>query len=305
MTATKAYSTSQKSPHYTCVNSRRNPSSTYQHMFLEDFCDGFSFELAQDKDDRLFYDVTPEGTQLKKLLTFQKYDFLRYDMDRLFSHIMRTLVFSGKAFLEIVKTMDSDKNVIGISLVPFDPILSWRCSSSTYFLSIQKDKKIRFFKIDNRDLVLLKLSDLGFWRYYFKFHYRRISHLDVLKMSGMSLVSQNAGFDFTVWKDNREFQLLKLSRKIGWFGRNTSNQYMGEAYLLYRTIQLRSLKKRFLDYFLAQINASLKPICSELKIEGKLFAKCISHDYDDLLQKLQAGELNYSQLGDYVFPRIQ
>ena len=64
-------------------------------------------------------------------------------------------------------------------------------------------------------------------------------------------------------------------------------------------------KKRFLDYFLAQINASLKPICSELKIEGKLFAKCISHDYDDLLQKLQAGELNYSQLGDYVFPRIQ
>ena len=89
MTATKAYSTSQKSPHYTCVNSRRTPSSTYQHMFLEDFCDGFSFELAQDKDDRLFYDVTPEGTQLKKLLTFQKYDFLRYDMDRLFSHIMR------------------------------------------------------------------------------------------------------------------------------------------------------------------------------------------------------------------------
>ena len=155
MTATKAYSTSQKSPHYTCVNSRRNPSSTYQHMFLEDFCDGFSFELAQDKDDRLFYDVTPEGTQLKKLLTFQKYDFLRYDMDRLFSHIMRTLVFSGKAFLEIVKTMDSDKNVFGISLVPFDPILSWRCSSSTYFLSIQKDKKIRFFKIDNTVIYIV------------------------------------------------------------------------------------------------------------------------------------------------------
>lgn len=305
MTDAKVYSTSQKSPNYACINSRRNPSSTYQHMFLEDFCHGFSFELAQDKDDRLFYDVTPDGAMLKKLLISQKYDFLRYDMDRLFSHIMRTLVFSGKAFLEIVKTMDSDKNVIGISLMPFDPILSCRCSSSTYFLSIQKDKKPRFFKIDNRAIVTLRLSDLGFWRYYFKLYYHRLPQLDILKVSDMSLAPQKTGFDFTAWRDKREFQILKRSWKIGWYGRNTSNQYMGEAYLLYRTIQLRSLKKRFLDYFLAQINASLKHICSELKIEGKLFAKCISHDYDDLLQKLQAGELNYSQLGNYVFPRIQ
>lgn len=305
MTDTKAYSTSQKSPNYACINSRRNPSSTYQHMFLEDFCHGFSFELKEDADDRSFYDVTPEGTTLKKLLTFQKYDFLRYDMDRLLSHIMRSLVFSGKAFLEIVKTMDSEKNVIGLSLVPFDPILSCRCSSSTYFFSIQKDRKIRFFKIDNKDIVPLRLSDLGFWRYYFKLYYHRLPHLDILKVSDMSLDSQKNGFDFTVWRDKREFQLLKHSRKIGWYGRNTSNQYMGEAYLLYRTIQLRALRKRFLDYFLMQINASLKPICRELKIEGELLAKCISHDYDDLLRKLQAGDINYSQLGDYVFPRIR
>ena len=305
MINTKAYSTSQKSPNSACVNSRKNPSSTYQHMFLEDFCHGFSFDLKKDANDRSFYDVTPEGATLKRLLTFQNYDFLQYDMDRLLSHIMRTLVFSGKAFLEIVQTTDSDNNIVGISLVPFDPILSFRCSSSTYFISIQKNTKLRFFKIGNSNVVTLRLSDIGFWRYYFKLYYNYLPYLDVLKVSEMSLSAKETGFDFPVWNDKREYQLLKHSRRIGWYGRNGSNPYMGEGYLLFRTIRLRSLRKKFLDYFLNQINKSLKPICDNLKIDGSLFAKSTSYDYNELLQKLQVGELNYSQLGDYVFPRIQ
>ena len=200
---------------------------------------------------------------------------------------------------------NSDNNVIGLSLVPFDPILSCRCSSNMYFPSMQKDKKLRFFKIGNGDIVTLRLSDVGFWRYHFRLYYHQLLHLDMLKVSDMSLDPQKTGFDFTAWKDKREFQLLKRLRKIGWYGRNTNNQYMGEAYLLYRTIRLRSLRKKFLDYFLEQINASLTRVCSELKIEGELFAKSTSYDYDDLFQKLQLGEINYSQLGKYIFPRIQ
>ena len=303
MTNTKAYFTSQKSPNSAYINFRRKKSSAYQHMFLEDFCRGFSFELAQDPDDRIFYDVTPEGAMLKKLLTFQKYDFLKYDLDQLLSHIMRTLVFSGKAFLEIVQITDADKNVVGIALVPFEPILSFRCSPNTYFASIQKDKKIRFFKIGNSNLINFRLSDLGFWRYYFKLYYKYLRCLDILEVSDMSLSAKETSFDFDVWKAKREYKLLKCSRKIGWYGRNTSNQYMSEAYLLYRIIQWRSLRKRFLEYFLEQINTALKPICKDLKINGVLFSKSISYDYDDLLQKLYTGEINYNQLGDYVFHR--
>ena len=87
MTDTKAYSTSQKSPNYACINSRRNPSSTYQHMFLEDFCHGFSFELKENTDARSFYDVTPEGATLKKLLTFQ-FSNNSYKKEKPFCHIL-------------------------------------------------------------------------------------------------------------------------------------------------------------------------------------------------------------------------
>lgn len=305
MIVSKNYVSSQKSPQATCVNSRKNPSSTYQHMFLEDFCHGFSFEFAQDKDDHLFYDVTPAGARLKKLLSFSKYDFLSYDMDRLLSHIMRTLVFSGKAFLEIVLSTDEEKNVVGLSLIPFDPIFSFQTSSRTYFIAIERDKKIRLFGIDNSNIITFRLSDLGFRRYSLKRYYKHLPHLDILKVSDMSLSPEKIGFDFTIWNNKREFQLLSHSRRTGWYGRNTSNQYMGEAYLLYRTIKFKVLRKEFLDYFLRQINTSLSPICSNLKIDGTLFAKSISHDYDMLLQKLHNGEINYSQLGDYVFGKIR
>ena len=76
---------------------------------------------------------------------------------------------------------------------------------------------------------------------------------------------------------------------------------MGDAYLLYRATQLKSLRRSFLDYFLKQINESISAICKDLVIDGTIIAKRISYNYDELLQKLHSGEINYSQLGDCVF----
>lgn len=76
---------------------------------------------------------------------------------------------------------------------------------------------------------------------------------------------------------------------------------MGDAYLLYRAAQLKSLRRSFLDYFLKQINDSISEICKELEIDGTIIAKRISYNYDEILQRLHSGEINYSQLGDCVF----
>ena len=56
------------------------------------------------------------------------------------------------------------------------------------------------------------------------------------------------------------------------------------------------------DYIKDTLNYYDNNIDSYIDVE--LFAKSISYDYDDLFQKLQSGEINYSQLGDYIFPRI-
>ena len=280
---------------------KRNPNSSYQRMFLEDFCRWFSIDLAKDKKERPFYDVWPEKSLLKELLTSQNYDFLEYDMDKLLTHVMRTLVFAGKSFVEVVLYSDEENNVVGVSLVPFDPILSVPGRNNTFFLSMRRGGKPKFFKISKRNIILFRLSDLGFKRNFLRKFYNKLPRYDILNVSDMSLCTQNTGFDLSVWNDKREYKLLKLSKKIGWYGRSTNNSYMGDAYLLYRAIQFKSLRISFLDYFLKQINESITVICKELGVDGTIVAKRISYNYDEILQKLHSGEINYSQLGDCIF----
>lgn len=270
-------------------------------MFLEDFCLRFSIDLAKNKEDRQFFDVLPEGSRLKELLTSQNYDFLEYDMDKLLTHIMRTLIFAGKAFVEVVLSFDEENNVTEISLVPFDPILSIPGRNNTLFLAIQRDRKPKFFKISKRNIAVFRLSDLGFRRYSLRRFYSKLPRFDVLSAGDMSLAPQKTGFDFFLWNDKREYKLLKASKKTGWYGRSTDNPYMGEAYKLYRAIQKKKLRINLLDYFLSRINDSISVICKELEIEGTIIAKRISYNYDEILQKLYSGQINYSQLRDCVF----
>ena len=298
---TSNQSSFQKSPMVLCFNPRRNPHSSYQHMFLEDFCLSFSIDLAKDKEDRRFYDVLPEESRLKELLTSQNYDFLEYDMDKLLAHIMRTLVFAGKAFVEVVLSFDEENNVTEISLVPFDPILSIPGRNNTLFLAIQRDRKPKFFKISKHNIVVFRLLDLGFKRYSLKRIYNKLPKFDILNIGDMGLSPQKAGFDISIWNNKREYQLLKLSKKTGWYGRSTDNPYMGDAYILYRAIQKKKLRISFLDYFLKQINDAISVICNDLGIDGTIIAKRISYNYDEILQKLYSGQINYSQLGDCVF----
>lgn len=292
---------SQKSPTMLCFNPRRNPSSSYQHMFLDDFCRWFSIDLASNKDDRIFYDVLPQGSLLKELLISKNYKFLEYDMNELLAHIMETLVFSGKAYVEIVLNYDERKNVTGISLVPFDPIISIPFFYNRYFVALQHNGPPKSFKIDNRNIILFHLSDLGFKRYSLRRFYNKLPHYDMLNVTDMSLSDEKTGFDFSVWNDKREYKLLKASKKIGWYGRSTNNPYMGDAYVLYRAIQFKSLRRSFLDYFLKKINESITGICKDLGIDGTIIAKRISFNYDEILQKLHSGEINYSQLRDCIF----
>lgn len=297
----KAYSTSQKSPQKPCLRHRKIATSIYQHAFLEDFCCGFSFNLAENTDYASFYDVEPENASLKKWLTFAKHDFLRYGLDDVFSHFLHTLVFSGKAFAEVVSSYDKSGKLVGISFVPFDPIISIRCFKRTYFVAIQNDKKPKFFNIRNQNIIVLRSSDVGFSRYYLSRFYKRLRKFDVTNVSDMTFSSAASGFDFMLWRNRTEHQLLKCSKKLGWHGRISDAQHLGDAYVLFRSIRFKMLRKKFLEYFLLNINQAVSEICETNGSRGTIVAKTVCHKYDELLEKLSAGEMNYTQLQDYVF----
>ena len=161
MKATKNYTSSQKSPRGPCLAFRKEPTSLYQNSFLEDFLRSFSIDLAQDRDNDNFYNIVPNESDLKKVLCFQDYHFLRYDLDKILSQIMYTLIFAGKAFVEIVISTDEEKNLVGISLVPFHPIISIRGFKNTYFVTFLKNKKTKLFKIEVTKVLLAFYNDIG------------------------------------------------------------------------------------------------------------------------------------------------
>jgi len=301
MKTTKNYTSSRKSPCGPYNTFTKNPVSIYQNMFFEDFFLSFSIDLAKSKYKDDFYNITPKGSELKNLLCFQNYHFLRYDLDKIFSQIMYTLVFSGKTYVEIVLSTDEENSIVGISLVPFHPFLSIRCFKNTYFAALLKNKKIKLFKIEKMKVVSFKLSDLDCTRCYFRRVYRKLNHLDMVKVSKMTMSPGKTGFDFTAWNDKSEYKLLNITKKIGWYGRASGNKYMGDAYLLYRSAKFKLFRKKFLDYFLEKINQALQPICRELNIQGSLVANTIDLDLEKLFQKLSDADLNFDQLSDIIW----
>lgn len=294
---------SQKSPGVVCLRLMKPEMGMYAHMFLEDFCANFSIDLAPHPldRDRDFYKVEPPDDSLKDFLLFENYLFLEYDMDKLLIKVMKDLIYSGKAYLEIVTWRDTEGIVKGISFVQIKPIAVLKGRSKTLFASILYNKKLKLYCIENRNLIVLQLKDLGYSRYFLKRLLNRIRKYDLTDVSDMSLNPGKTGFDFNEYIRKKEFSLLKITRNVHWYGRNNENQYMSESYLLYRAAKFKMLRKEFLNYMIRQINKGLQNYKNELGFSGKIVIGCEDIDYMKEFKRLWAGEINTSQLSKLVF----
>ena len=70
----------------------------------------------------------------------------------------------------------------------------------------------------------------------------------------------NNSVDFKKYSSTNDFNLIKLCKDIGWVGRNYSNQFLSDSYLLYRETHGKILQYDFLDYILKKINDGLTPL---------------------------------------------
>lgn len=297
------YISSQKSPGVYCIQAGGDVKGTNQHMFVEDFCRSPSISLDPHpfEQNRDFYHIEPHNDTLRKLLCFNKFSFLEHDLDKLLSRILHKLIFSGIAYVEIVNQRDKNGIVKGISFVPISPIVKIKGREQTLFVSVSFDKKLKIYCIGNDNLVVLRLKDLGFSRFEFRRLMRRLKKLDLTDVSDFSLDSKKLGFDFNQYIHKTEFNLLKVTKQVYWYGRNGNNQHLSESYLLYRVAKFKMLQKSFLDYMLKKINSGLEIHKAEFGFNGKIVADCDSVDYMKEFERLWAGEINTSQLSKQVF----
>lgn len=277
-------------------------SEMYTYMLLDDFCREYSIDLSPDWDSHQFYAVESDSDSLINMLTFQKPWDLNRILRELFSQITGVLIEYGKVFLEIVDWKDENGNLTGISFELLKPLASFPIVKKTKFVSITYDKKIHMYSINAEKLIVFDLRDLGYSRRLFTAILKRINRREITRITDFSL-EENLEFSFQKYVSNAEYQLLKNTKKIYWYGRNSRNQYMSSVYLVWREAKFLELKKKFLDYILDKINEKIKLYADHAEFAGTITADCKSADYSRDFQKLQRGEISLKQFSDKLYER--
>lgn len=287
---------SQKSPHTYCRRVKKRITGTYPVMFVEDFCEGFSYDLSPDiKTSELFYKIVPENDVLMTYLNFEDNLFLEYAMDKIISNIMQTMLWYSKAYMEVVTFKNSEEDPKGIAFKLFNPIVSIKSLNKTYFLAIQQNNRIKLFSVDNNSLVIFKLKDMHYSKRYFKRLFKKLRKCDLTLTTDLVLSNTKTGFDYDIYRKKNDFNLLKSTRKIFWNIHGIDNQYLGDSYMLYRKAKFKMIKKDYLQYILHQMNLALEKHKEEMKFEGKICANYNNINYVEQFEKMQNGEINISQ----------
>lgn len=256
---------------------RKKEPGLYTSMFFQDFCKSFSITLGQINDRESFYRVEAPDKKLESLLNYRDYRFLEDRLDDIFSQNLADLIECGKAFVEVVRWYDKDERLVGISLEPF-----------------RSTKRIQ-----DEDVIVLNLKDFGYSKGYFK---RLFKKLDKIKMPSLSLtLGKNNGFDFDVFTRRNEFRLLEAGHDVRWLGRNYTNYYINEPYLLYFRMKELMLKEKILGILLEKYNAKLKEVGSKYGFEGQICFSSRTSGYDELFSELSQGQKNCQQVADVIY----
>ena len=112
---------------------------------------------------------------------------------------------------------------------------------------------------------------------------------------------KNLKFDLTKYTQSEEYQLLKNTKEIYWYGRNNHNQFMDDFYLLWRTAKFKEFKREILDYLLRKINTALLPYRNIANFSGEIITHCKESNYSQDFDRLQKGDLTISQFSNKLY----
>lgn len=290
------YISSRQSP-YVVPYKHYIKSSSYGHIFFEDFSQGFSSTFMPIGTHDAFYHITPENDALRKLLLFKHSSNLDALLDQLLGEIMCYLLINGKTYVEIVPFLNQEEAVNGIEFVCVPAKRHWVRHSKYTLTARESDGRLIKFDIDLNRLVIFDLKDLGFHRNYFRKLANRLTEFDATNGSELMLDPKMKGiFDYEKYHKSIDFKLLKGTRSIYWYGRSSSNQYLSESYLLYREMQYKNLRYKFLEYILGQINAKMDNLKAEWGFLGKITAGVSLSHYEESFFQYSEGKINTSQL---------
>ena len=262
----------------------------YAAMFIQDFCSFLSLE--SHNYGRL---LTVNNQHLLELLKYDNRN-LCYELEKDFNQVATILLLYGKAYVEIITVKSKSGELGNISFRILNTGHAKKIGDFVHFSAQTLEKEEVQFFIQARNLIEFDLKDLGFKRKYFA---RLIAKMNKLDLPTELLESHD--FDITIYSQKVEKQLLKINKRTHWFGRNYKNQYMNDAYLLYRIMCFKELQWKFFKYIVSKYNEALAALSKSEDIQGQIVIQETVPEFNDYYIKLNEGQINFEQLTNLLY----
>ncbi len=281
---------SQRSPKTMLTPLKTVQMGQYANMFIQDFCSFLSLE-----SHNYSHLLSVNNQQLLELLKYDNRN-LCYELEKDFSQVATILLLYGKAYAEIITVKSKTGELDNISFRILNTDHAKKTGDFVHFSAQSLDKEDVQFIIPARNLIVFDLKDLGFNRKYFA---RLIAKMNKLDLPTELFDSHD--FDISIYSQKVEKQLLKINKRTHWFGRNYNNQYMNDAYLLYRIMYFKELQWQFLKYIVSKYNEALSTLNKSENVQGQITIQETVPDFDNYYKKLNEGQINFEQLNNLLY----
>lgn len=215
----------------------------------------------------------------------------------------------GKTYYEIIYFYtDESKNNIESFMIERIPNNNIRDTFGFYWQFIPKNileprEEIlkRFIWLPKNDLLVLSIPKaIGgvkkFKRLLTELQWLSKCTIPEFAMKDMSVQQETKGYDFSIYRENQEIFLAKITKHLGWTARGMFSERSFEFYQIYRYLIFERTKAILREYVLNNLNKSLKIIGNKVEFKARIKLEGIpSHeDYDNYIKQLFDGSLQFS-----------
>jgi len=290
-------------------------ASLYAYMFMEDLHLGIMPIGGRSTNPNFAVKIEPSSEKIEELIRLglpthhgEPINITEAVCDFI-DEAAHILSYYGKAYYEIVYSY-ADENKQKIDGFTFENIPN-HCINETFGFywqylpkkMIEPNGKIKRFNwLPKKDILVLCIPrELGGIRKFRKL----LSELQWLSectipefaMKDMAVQQQTKGYEFSIYRENQETFLAKMTSQLGWTARGTFSERTLEFYQIYRYLKFEKTKAILREYILHKLNHSLEKIGKVLGFNAKIKLEGIpsSHDYDNYRTKLIDGSLQFSE----------
>jgi len=215
----------------------------------------------------------------------------------------------GKTYYEIIYFYtDESKNNIESFMIERIPNNNIRDTFGFYWQFIPKNileprEEIlkRFIWLPKNELLVLSIPKaIGgvkkFKRLLTELQWLSKCTIPEFAMKDMSVQQETKGYDFSIYRENQEIFLAKITKHLGWTARGMFSERSFEFYQIYRYLIFERTKAILREYVLNNLNKSLKIIGNKVEFKARIKLEGIpSHeDYDNYIKQLIDGSLQFS-----------